>query len=404
MAAAATRGIYITGAKRTPFGSFGGSLKAFTATDLATLSSVGAIKQSKVDPAAVDSVFIGNVIQSSPDAAYLARHVGLRAGIPQEKAAMTINRLCGSGFEAACLGAEAIELDQARVTLCGGSENMSAAPFTIDGNKMRWGVGLGQPPPTATDSLWSGLTDSLAGTPMGITAENLAEKYDISREDCDEYAVRSQHTYAAAAENGVFAAEIEPVEVKVKRETVMMDTDEHPRGKKATLEGMAKLPTAFKKGGTVTAASASGICDGAASLIVASEEACKSHGLDPLARVVAWARVGCDPSIMGIGPVEAIRGCLRKTGLSLSSIDIVEINEAFAAQYLSCEKELGLDRSITNANGGAIAVGHPLGASGARILAHLTHELVRQKKRYAIGSACIGGGQGIAGLLENATI
>jgi acetyl-CoA acyltransferase 2 len=399
----ASKGIFIAGAKRTPFGSFGGSLKAFTGTDLATLSSVGAMKQAKVDPSAVDAVFVGNVIQSSPDAAYMARHVGLRAEVPQGKPAITVNRLCGSGFETVCMGAEAIMLGQAEVTLCGGSENMSAAPFTMDGNAARWGVPLGKPP-QLQDSLWSGLTDSLAGTPMGVTAENLAEKYGITRSECDEYAVRSQHAYAAAAEAGVFAAEIEPVEVKVKRNLVMMDADEYPRGLKAKLEDMAKLPTVFKKDGTVTPASASGICDGAASLVVASEEACGSQGLAPLARVVAWNRVGCDPSIMGIGPVEAIRGILAKTGLTLGDVGIVEVNEAFAAQYLACEKELGLDREITNANGGAIALGHPLGASGARILAHLTHELIRQKKRYAIGSACIGGGQGIAVLLENAQL
>ena len=217
MAGVASKGIFIAGAKRTPFGSFGGSLKAFTGTDLSVACSAGAIKQAGVDPAAVDAVFVGNVIQSAPDAAYLARHVGLRAGVAQDKPAMTINRLCGSGFETVCLGAESILLGQAEVTLCGGSENMSAAPFTMDGNAARWGVALGKPP-QLQDSLWSGLTDSLAGTPMGITAENLAEKYDISREACDEYAVRSQHAYAAAAEKGVFEAEIEPVEVKVKRE------------------------------------------------------------------------------------------------------------------------------------------------------------------------------------------
>lgn len=277
---------------------------------------------------------------------------------------------------------------------------MSQAPMTIDGLSARFGTALGKGL-KAEDSLWAGLSDSYAKLPMGLTAENLAVKYDITREQCDAYALRSQNLYQKAAEAGVFKDEIAPVEVKGKKGPQMISADEHPRAN-AKIEDMQKLKAVFKEGGTVTAGSASGICDGAASLIVASEEAVKANNMVPLARVVAWNRVGCDPSIMGIGPVEAIRGALKAANLTLQDMDLVEINEAFAAQYLACEKELGLDPTKSNVNGGAIAMGHPLGASGSRILAHLSHQLVRTGKTYAVGAACIGGGQGIAVILKNA--
>jgi acetyl-CoA acyltransferase 2 len=237
---------------------------------------------------------------------------------------------------------------------------------------------------------------------MGITAENLAVKYNITRQQCDEYALRSQVKYQEAHAAGVFTAEIEGIEVKGKKGPVVISADEHPRAN-AKIEDMSKLKPVFKEGGTVTAGSASGICDGAASLVVASEAAVAAHNLTPLARVVGWSRVGCDPSIMGIGPVEAIRTALKASNLTIQDMDLVEINEAFAAQYLACEKELGLDPSKSNVNGGAIAMGHPLGASGSRILTHLAHALVRTGKTYAIGAACIGGGQGIAVILKNAS-
>lgn len=399
------KGIFIVGAKRTPFGAFGGKLKGFSATDLATHASEAALGASGVSADKVDAVFMGNVIQSATDAAYLARHVGLRAGAPIATPALTVNRLCGSGFEAVLLGAESILLGHSSVALCGGTENMSNAPMTVDGNAVRWGTALGRPP-AMNDSLWSGLTDSLSNTPMGVTAENLAERFSISREDCDAYAVRSQHAFAAAHSAGVFSAEMAPMEVTLKKKgaPVTVDADEHPRGLEADMAAMARLPPVFKKGGAVTAASASGICDGAASLVVASEEACGSLGLSPLARIAGYHRVGCEPEIMGYGPVDAIRGALGGAGISLQDVDLVEINEAFAAQYLACEKELGLDRERTNVNGGAIAIGHPLGASGARITAHLAHRLQATGKRYAVGAACIGGGQGIAIVLENAAL
>ncbi len=276
---------------------------------------------------------------------------------------------------------------------------MSQAPMVIDGLTARWGAQLGKGM-KAEDQLWAGLTDSYVKLPMGITAEKLGAQYGITRQQCDEYGLRSQQTYQQALAAGVFAREIAEVDVKGKKGPEKMSVDEHPRAN-TVIGDLTKLKPVFKEDGIVTAGTASGICDGAASLVVASEEAVKANGLKPLARVVAWSRVGCDPSIMGIGPVEAIRNALKAANLTLNDMDLVEINEAFAAQYLSCEKELGLDRSKTNASGGAIAIGHPLGASGARILTHLTHELARKNLKYGIGSACIGGGQGIAVILEN---
>jgi len=397
---AATRNIFIVGAKRTPFGSFGGSLMKQTTTDLSTHSSKAAIAHAGINPEKIDETFIGNVIQSSLDACYLARHVALRSDTPMSNPSMTINRLCGSGFETVIMGAESIQLGRANAVLTGGAENMSAAPMVIDGVSARF-----QPPPLgvgiqAKDALWAGLTDSLYKTPMGITAEKLGAQYGITREQCDTFALRSQNLYQKAFEAGRFESEIAPMEVKGKKGKVTVSNDEAPR-LNCKLENLTKLKSVFKEDGIVTAGSASGITDGAASLVVASEELCKSEGLKPLTRLVGWARTGCDPSIMGIGPVDAVRAALDATGLSLQQMDIVEINEAFAAQYLACEKELGFDPEIANLNGGAISIGHPLGASGSRILTHLTHELVRTNKKYAVGAACIGGGQGIAVILEN---
>lgn len=396
-------GIFIVGAKRTPFGAFGGKLKGFSGTDLAVHASKAALTQANISAEKVEEVFCGNVIASSLDAAYLSRHVALKSGTPISTPAITINRLCGSGFETVCLGAESIMLGRSSITICAGTENMSQAPMVIDGLTARWGAALGKGM-KAEDALWAGLTDTHVKLPMGLTAEKLGEKYGITRDQCDEFALRSQNLYQKAQEAGVFDAEIAPMQVKGKKGPEVVAADEHPR-KDAKIADMAKLKPVFKpEGGLVTAGSASGICDGAGSLVVVSEAAVKANHLKPLARVVAWSRVGCDPSIMGIGPVEAIRTSLKAAGLTLADIDLVEINEAFAAQFLACEKELGLDRNKCNLNGGAIAIGHPLGASGSRITAHLTHELIRTKKRYAIGSACIGGGQGIAIILENATL
>lgn len=397
----ANKAIFIVGAKRTPFGAFGGKLKALTGTDLAAITAKAALAQAGLGADKVDESFYGNVIGSSLDAPYLARHASLKAGVPATSPAMTINRLCGSGFETVCLGAEAILQGRSSITLCGGSENMSQAPMVIDGLTARWGAALGKGM-KAEDSLWAGLTDSYVKLPMGLTAEKLGAMYGITRDQCDQFGLRSQHLYQEAHKKGVFAAEIVEVEVKGRKGPEKVSADEHPRAN-ASIADLQKLKPVFKEDGLVTAGSASGICDGAGSLVVVGEEAARSNNLKPLSRVVAWARSGCDPSIMGIGPVEAIRRSLKAANLQLKDIDLIEINEAFAAQYLACEKELGLDPSKCNTNGGAIAVGHPLAASGSRILAHLTHELIRTGKKYAVGAACIGGGQGIAVILENAT-
>lgn len=396
---AARKAVYVVGAKRTPFGAFGGKLKQITATDLAVLSSKAALAQANLSAEKVDETFMGNVIGSSLDYAYLSRHVALKTGVPVPSPSLTVNRLCGSGFETTCLGVEAIEQGRSAIALCGGTENMSQAPMVLDGLSTRFGTALGKGI-KAEDQLWAGLTDSYAKIPMGLTAEKLGAQFGITREQCDEYALRSQHTYHEAAKNGIFHTEIAEVEIKGKKGPEKVTHDEHPRGS-TTIADLKKLKPVFKEDGLVTAGSASGICDGAASLVIASDEATRANNLTPLARVVSWSRVGCDPSIMGIGPVEAIRNALKAANLTLKDIDLIEINEAFAAQYLACEKALDLDRTKVNRNGGAIAIGHPLGASGARILTHLTHELNRTKSKYAVGAACIGGGQGIAVILEN---
>lgn len=392
------RGVFIVAAKRTPFGTYGGVLKDHSATDLAEHAARAALAAGNVAPELVNSVVMGNVMQSSADAPYLARHVGLRCGVPIPVPALTVNRLCGSGFQSVINGAQEICLKESEVVLCGGSESMSQAPYAV--RNIRFGTRLGADL-KLEDTLWAGLTDLHVKIPMGITAENLAAKYELSREECDAYAYQTQQRWKAAQEGGHFTAEIAPVDVKAKKGKVPMTQDEHPRPQ-TTLEQMAKLPPVFKKGGTVTAANASGVSDGAAALVVASEDAVKQHNLTPLARIVAYHVTGCDPSIMGIGPVPAITEALKKAGLSLKDMDLVEVNEAFAPQYLSVAKALGLDPEKSNVNGGAIALGHPLGASGARITAHLAHELGRRGGKYAVGSACIGGGQGIAIILENA--
>lgn len=379
-----------------PFGAYGGALKDHTATDLATIAAKAALSAGKVAPEMVDCVIVGNVMQSSSDAAYIARHVGLRVGVPIPVPALTVNRLCGSGFQSIVNGCQEICLKDSEVVLCGGSESMSQAPYAV--RNIRFGTKFGQDQ-KMEDTLWAGLTDLHIKTPMGITAENLAEKYKISREDCDRYALKTQQRWKAANDAGYFNAEMAPIEIKTRKGTQKVEQDEHPRPQ-TTAEQMAKLAPVFKKDGTVTAGNASGVSDGAGAVIVASEEAIKQHKLTPLARIVAYHVSGCDPNIMGIGPVPAINGALKKAGLSLTDMDLVEVNEAFAPQYLSVEKDLGLDPEKTNVSGGAIALGHPLGASGSRITAHLVHELRRRGGKYAVGSACIGGGQGIAIIIE----
>ena len=388
--------LVIVAAKRTAFGTMQGTLKNVTATDLAVTASKAALAQSKIAAEDVGHVVIGNVMQTSADAIYCARHVGLKAGLPITTPALTVNRLCGSGFQAIINGCEQLLLGEANAVLVGGTENMTQAPHILRGARDGWPFGKA---PAVEDSLWSALTDSYCNTPMAVTAENLATKYGITRQACDEYALSSQQRWATAHEKGYFKDEITPVDITTKKGTTQFQVDEHPRPQ-TTLEILGKLPPVFKKDGVVTAGNASGICDGAAALVVTTEEFAKSKGLAPLARIVSWGVAGVDPSIMGIGPAPAIKSALARAELKLADMDVVEVNEAFAPQYLAVEKELGLDRAKTNVNGGAIALGHPLGASGARITTHLVYELRRRSAKYAVGSACIGGGQGLAVALE----
>lgn len=393
------REIWIVAAKRTPFGTLSGALKDVSAIDLAVHASKAAIAQAGVQGHEIDDVILGNVQQTSPDAIYGARHVGLKCGVPIEKPALTLNRLCGSGFQAVVSAAEQILLGEAKCVLAAGSENMSQAPHAMWG--LRDGGAKFGKPPQVVDTLWAALTDSYTNTPMAVTAENLAVKYGITREQADAFGLRSQQKWAAAQESGAFADEIAAVELPGRKGPTVVSKDEHPRPQ-TTMEQLAKLPPVFKKDGVVTAGNASGICDGAAALIVCDGEWAKSRGLAPLAKLVQWGVAGVEPTLMGIGPAPAIRGALSRAGLSLDQIDLFDVNEAFAPQFLAVQKELGIPEEKANVNGGAIALGHPLGASGARITANLVYTLRRQGKRYGVGSACIGGGQGIAVVLERA--
>ncbi|KAJ1921572.1 hypothetical protein H4219_000610 [Mycoemilia scoparia] len=406
---------FIVAAKRTPFGAFGGKLKGLTANELGGIAAKAALNElptsfvekathaSSTGSPAISSVIFGNVAQTSKDAPYLARHVGHRAGLPVTTNALTINRLCGSGFQSIINAVHEIKAGDSKVVLTGGSESMSQAPYVL--RDVRWGTRFGPDYLKMEDSLACALTDQYPNPiGMGMTAEKLGSQYGITREQCDEFALKSQQRWASAHAKGIFDAETTPVEVKGKKGKIeVVNVDEHPRPD-ANVESLRKLKPVFKQDGLVTAGNASGMNDGAAAVIVASEEACNEYGFNPLSRVVSYHVVGVEPSIMGIGPADAIRGALSKAGKTLDDMDLIEVNEAFSSQYLAVEKELGLDSSKTNVNGGAVAIGHPLAASGSRIMAHLTHQLVATKKRWAIGSACIGGGQGIAIVIENLQI
>ena len=393
------RDVVVLSGKRTGFGTFGGSLKDFSATDLGVFSSEAAIEAAGIEADHVDHTFFGNALQTSSDAIYLARHVALRAGVPQERPALTVNRLCGSGFEAIVQGAKEIILGEAQVCLAGGTESMSQAPHVVRG--ARWGrsLRLGPAGEQFEDLLWEALLDTNCNLTMAQTAEELAERYEVSREEADSVAVASQQRAKAAWDAGRFDAEVTEVVIPGRKGDTTYATDEHMRPD-TTLEALAALRPYFKKDGLVTAGNASGIGDGAASAVLASAEWAESNGLKPLARIVSWGFVGVEPSVMGIGPAPAARLALEKAGLSVADMDLVEVNEAFAPQYKSVEKELGLDPEKTNVNGGAIAITHPLAASGARITIHLIHELRRRGGRYGLGSACIGGGQGGAVIVE----
>jgi acetyl-CoA acyltransferase 2 len=387
--------IVIVNGARTPFGNFGGALRDVSAIDLGVAAASGAMARAKVDPGKIDTIIFGNVIQTSADAIYGARHVGLKCGCPVDTPALIVNRLCGSGLQAIVSGAQALQLGEATYVLAGGMENMSQSPHVIRG--ARWGLALGQG--KLEDALWEGLTDSYNGMPMAITAENLAKRYEISRRDADEFSLKSQAGAAKAIESGYFAEEIVPVEVPGKKGPTIVDKDEGPRPG-VTMEQLAKLPARFIKDGIVTPGNASGITDGASAVVLTTAEQAQKDGLEPMGRLVSWGIVGVDPDVMGIGPAFAIPRALERAGMKLGDMDLVEINEAFAPQVLACVDELDLDPSRLNPNGGAIALGHPLGASGARITYSLLHELRKQKKKFGVASACIGGGQGIAGVVE----
>ncbi len=396
--AAQPRDVVFLSAVRTGFGSFGGTLKDQTATDLGAAAARCAIARSGMEPADVQHVIVGSVLQTSPDAAYLARHVGLRAEVPVPVPAVTVNRLCGSGFEAVIQGAHRITLGEADVVLAGGAESMSQAPHVLRGS--RWGLKLGASP-KLEDTLTEALRDGYCGLPMGETAERLGERYGIGRAECDQYAARSQAAAAAGWKRGAFAAEVVPIPVRnpKTKQPEQWGADEHMRPD-TTPDGLARLAPVFREGGLVTAGNASGISDGSAALVLAAAQVAERRGLRPLGRLVSWATVGVEPEIMGIGPAPAAREALRRAGLELAAMDLIEINEAFAAQYLAVERELGLPRDRTNVDGGAIAMGHPLAASGARITSHLLHALRQRGGRYGLGAACIGGGQGIAVVIE----
>jgi acetyl-CoA acyltransferase 2 len=387
--------IYFLSGKRTPFGTYGGALKDLSATDLAVESAKAALAQAGVSPDKVDHVVYGNVVQTSADAIYLPRHVGLRTGVPVPVPALGVNRLCGSGFQAFVTAAEQMLTGQAECVLAGGTESMSQAPHVIRG--ARFGIPLGKG--GMEDMLWTALTDSYTGQAMALTAEQLAVDYGLDQDAVDAYAVLTQKRFAAAQESGRFADELSPVTLKGKKGDTVFARDEHNRPD-TTVEGLKKLPKVFKKDGVVHAGAASGICDGAGSMVMATRSFVEKQGLKPIGRLINWGISGCDPRIMGIGPAPAIRRLLERAQIKLSDVELFEVNEAFAPQYLAVEKELGLPREQTNVNGGAIAVGHPLGASGARITMTLIYELKRRGARYGIGSACIGGGQGIAVLVE----
>ena len=393
------RSVVFLSAVRTPFGTFGGKLKDFSPVDLAVVASKAAIERSGVEAADINQSIFGNVISTTRDSIYLSRHVGLKSGLRQESSALTVNRLCGSGFQSVVSGAQEILFGDAQVCLVGGVESMSQAPHVTRG--LRWGVPLGKSP-ALEDALWEGLTDSYVGLGMAETAENLADKYKLDRGCVDEFALRSQQLAKAAWDEGVFKDEVVPVPITNARTGKIEELakDEHMRPD-TTAEKLAALKPVFRKGGVVTAGNASGIGDGAAAMVITSEKIARERNLKPLGRLISWGIAGVDPSIMGIGPVPASKAALAKAGMTMDDMDLIEVNEAFAAQTCAVERELSLPRERLNVHGGAIALSHPLGASGARITAHLLHALRAQGKRYGLGTACIGGGQGIALVIES---
>ena len=389
--------IVIVNGARTPMAEYNGAFAGISAIDLGVIAAKEALIRSNTAPAEVDHVIFGNALQTSGDAIYGARHVGLKSGVPKEVPALTVNRLCGSGFESIVQGAHRILLGEATTVLAGGMENMSQAPHVIRGARKGLKLGQGQ----LEDSLMVALLDTWAGLYMAQTSDRVAAKYGVSREEQDEYALSSQRRAAAAWESCRLAEEVVPVDTQVGRKTVRFVRDDHMRPE-TTLEALAKLPPSFGKDGQVTAGNASGIVDGAAAVVVTSAANAEARGMKPLARLVSWAVVGCEPELMGIGPAAAARAALARAGLTMDDISLWEINEAFAGQILGVVRDLGLDLEKLNVNGGAIALGHPLAASGTRLTLTLARELRRRGERYGLAGACIGGGQGIAVVLESA--
>ena len=388
--------IFIVGATRTPVGDFGGSLKALSATDLAVLIMQSVLERSKVKPENIDLVFFGNCFD--PLASNIARIAAVKAGLPVEVPGISISCTCGSGMQAVASGFSAIRNGEADIVLAGGVESMSNAPYVSP--SQRWGQRMRHA--QLYDLVWKSMQEYPLGTGMGMTAENVAERDEISREDQDLLALSSQNRAVQAIRDGKFKEEITPVLIPQRKgEPKTVDTDEHPR-EEITIEKLSKLGPAFKKDGSVTAGNASGINDGSAALVLSSGEKVRKLGLQPLGRIVETAVVGVDPDYMGDGPIPAIQKILNKTGLSLDNIGLFEVNEAFAAQYLGCERALGLNRDITNVNGSGIAMGHPVGCSGSRLLVTLLHEMKKRDVRYGLASLCAGGGQGFATLIEKA--
>lgn len=390
--------VYLVNGARTPFGKFGGGLKDFSSSDLGVITAKETIRKTGVDPNEIEEAIYGNVIQDDKDSAYLARHIALRSGLSQSSSALTVNRLCGSGLESLLIGARKILSKENELILAGGTESMSNAPFVL--KNARWGNKYGDT--TAEDRLAQSLTDCFVDLTMGLTAENIAKEYKISRMDQDEWAGVSQVRAERASNNGIFSDEMIPVQTKGKK-SFLLNRDEQIRGEECVPQ-LKNLPTAFLKDGTVTAGNASGINDGAASILLASESWVKNSQAKPLAKILGYANIGCDPKMMGLGPIFAVPKALKNAGVAIEDVDLFEINEAYSSQVLAVMRELKLNPDKTNVNGGAIAIGHPLGASGARVTLALAYELKRKNLRIGVASLCIGGGQGIAIVLENSNL
>lgn len=387
--------VVIVSAVRTPIGSFNGALAGTSAVDLGAIVIKEAVKRAGLDPKQIDEVIMGHVLQAA-QGQNTARQAAIKAGLPNDTPSLTINKVCGSGLKAVALATQAIVAEDADIIVAGGMENMSLAPYAIE--KARWGLRMGDGKITDV-MIKDGLWDAFADYHMGITAENVAEKYGISRKEQDEASLKSQQKAVKAIKDGIFKYEIIPVTIKGKKGDIVFDTDEYPK-EGTTAEGLEKLKPAFKKDGTVTAGNASGINDGAAAFVVMSAEKAKQLGIKPLVKILANGNAGVDPAIMGIGPIPASQKVLKKANLTIKDIDLVEANEAFAAQWCAVGKELGFDDSKVNVNGGAIALGHPIGASGARILVTLIYEMKKRQAKTGLATLCIGGGQGVATIVE----